>query len=175
MLRNRPYIQLLLIVTFLGGCFWTSGTGSSNLLLIRQQEVARISGLPALDLTLDVSEGFRLEGSTIEILPPSVVDAVKVDILVQDASKSWQATRSFDVPRDSLRKVQTFQNLDAGLSLRLRARLVGTTPQGSSSIIGDPSGHTLDLPPLTFSKRLDVVWTIPLPGGDLASPTISIN
>ena len=112
MLGSRPHIQPWLIVTFLGGCFWTSGTGSSSLLTIRQQAMARTSGLPALDIVLDVSEGFRLEGGTIQILPPSAVDSVKVDILTQDASKSWQATRSFEVPRESLRKVQTIQNLD---------------------------------------------------------------
>lgn len=175
MLGSRPHIQPWLIVTFLGGCFWTSGTGSSSLLTIRQQAMARTSGLPALDIVLDVSEGFRLEGGTIQILPPSAVDSVKVDILTQDASKSWQATRSFEVPRESLRKVQTIQNLDVDLPLRLKARLFGTTPEGSSSIIGEATGQTLDLPPLTFSKRLKVDWTIPLPGGDLASPTISIN
>lgn len=159
----------------LGACYWAAGSGPSNLLTLRNQSLARNSGLPALDVSVDVSDGFTVDGGTVRVLDRSVVESVQLEILVQGASQSWLATRSFLVAQDELRQVRNVQKLDADVPLRLRAKLLGKTQGDTRTVIGDPDGQTLDLPALSFSKRLTVDWTIPLPGGDLASPTITIN
>ncbi|MEB3185862.1 MAG: hypothetical protein VKP72_00320 [bacterium] len=171
----RTFGATLFAAHVLGACYWAAGSSPSNLLTLRNQALARNSGLPALEVSVDVSDGFTVDGGTVRVLDRSLVESVQLEVLVQDASQSWLATRSLQVAQDELRQVRNIQNLDADVPLRLRAKLLGKTQVDSSTIIGDPEGHTLDLPALSYSKRLTVEWTIPLPGGDLASPTIAIN
>ena len=157
------------------GCFWSAQTGSTDLMTLHQQARAKSMGLPLLSIAVDVSSGFTIDGGLIRILERSDIHHISIDVLTKDLTDNWTSVKFFTVSRSKLADPIVVDGLNSGVPYRLKAVLFSRESNDASGVLGDVDGQTVDLPPLTYDRQVLVSWTVPMPGGDIATPSIEFS